>query len=462
MKKNIKFLIAALFILAIGLTGCDDDDKVTLPAPPDNTSVKPVSANNKVIYEVNVRNFSRSGNFEGLKNDLPRLKQLGIDVLWLMPIHPIGVLNRSGGDGSLGSPYAVKDYKAVNPDYGTLDDFKALVKAAHDKGMEIWIDWVANHTACDHSWVTDHLMYYASKEGQRPYSPENWTDAYQLDFANPELRTAMIDAMKFWVQETNIDGFRLDAATYVPVSFWQQARTEVDAIKKIGWLAEADDTRYIPTFDCDYAWGFNDKLNDFITNKEKTLTDLKNDCWDLFYNSAYTNKQKMIYLTNHDLNAYHGTEFTRYRTKVFPLTVLQFTIYDMPLIYNGQEIGWDKAMSMTHKDVIVWDYVNTEMSDLIHKLTYLKRTTPALESGAGRGALYHYSVTDENVYAYSRTKGNSEVVVVLNFGNTSVDVDFSGNYPKGTFKDYINGGSREFGNGQRISLPANGYAIYVK
>lgn len=458
---SINKIICTLLFAAITLMACSKEpvtpEPPGPPEPPGNTDVNPISKNHRVIYEVNVRNFSAGGNLAGVQNDLPRLKDLGVDILWLMPIHPIGEQNR---EGTFGSPYAVKDYKAVNPDYGTLADLKALVKAAHDMNMEIWLDWVANHTAWDHSWAKDHPLYYAEKDGIRPYSPQGWNDVIQLDFNNSEMREAMIDAMKYWVAEADIDGYRCDAATFVPLDFWQQARSEVDKVKKITWLEEGDAAAYIPAFDYDYAWSFNTRLNEF--GKSKDVTALKQACTGLFSNKVYADKGRMVYLTNHDLNSHESTEFTRYGNNLLPLMVLYFTIYDMPLIYNGQEIGYNKQMSLFNSDVINWTNVNQPVNTLLKKLTRLKRTTPALESGVGRGTLYTYTTDQENIYAYVRKKGNSETVVLLNFADQPVTFKFIGNRPEGSFTNYFEGGKIEFGTNSSLSLPANGYAVYVK
>ncbi len=456
MMNTIKILTLVLTAF-LTLSSCSSDDNEDIWIDIPNSEVKPVTAHNKVIYEVNVRNYSAEGNFKGLENDLSRLKDLGVDILWLMPIHPIGEENR---EGSLGSPYAVKDYKAINPDYGTAADFKSLIAAAHALDIEIWIDWVANHTAWDHKWVSNHLDYYAEKDGQRPYSPENWKDVVQLDYNNANMCAAMIDAMKYWVSEFNIDGYRCDAATFVPLSFWKEARAQVDAIKPITWLCEGDNASYMDAFDYDYAWGFNTAMNNF--GKSNDVAGLVNECKNLFNNTAYANKGRMVYLTNHDLNAHDGTEFARYGSSVLPLTVLSFTIYDIPLIYNGQEIGMNKAMSLFEPSLVEWSPTNKIYLNLFEKLTQLKRTQPALEDGANRGALKIYPTNKEKVFVYSRTKGDNEVLVVLNLGKVATKFKFTEDIPSGRFKDYLNNTYKEFSAEEGITLFENGYAVFVK
>jgi len=453
----IKIYILGL-IMGLTFVACSDDDDNTASYPEiPNSEVTPVTTNNRVIYEVNVRNYSAEGNFAGLQKDLPHLKDLGADILWLMPIHPIGEENR---EGTKGSPYAVKDYMAINPDFGTAADLKALIAAAHAANMEIWLDWVANHTAWDHVWVKDHLDYYAEKDGKRPYSPEGWNDVVQLDFNNPAMCTAMIEAMKYWVREFDIDGYRCDAATFVPLSFWRDARTQVDAVKKIYWLCEGDDATYMQVFDCDYAWAFNTAMNNFgADNDVNKLIEAYNK---LYSNSAYAQKSRMIYLTNHDLNSHEGTEFKRYGNNVLPLTVMYFTLYDMPLIYNGQEIGMNKEMSLFNVDPVQWNPTNSIYLNLFKKLTQLKRTQPALESGPNRVAIERFETTDDKIFAYTKKKGASEVLVILNLSNNPVRFKFTGSVPSGTFYDYLNGGTKEFHNQESVTMLNNGYSVYVK
>ena len=452
--NKLKILLLS-FLLLFAVNSCDRDSKTGASEIP-NSEIKPVSANNKVIYELNVRNYSSKG-FNGVKDDLKRLKDLGVDIIWLMPIHPIGEVNRNG---SLGSPYAIKDYKAVNPEFGTAADFKALVDAAHALDMEIWLDWVANHTAWDHPWVKTNIDYYSSLNGVRPYSPEGWNDVIELNYDNPEMRAAMIDAMKYWVREFDIDGYRCDAVIFVPLSFWQQARKEVDAVKKITWLAEGDKPEYMSVFDYDYAWEFNNKLNEFGSGSD--ITKLVEACTSLYYNPAYKEKGRMIYLTNHDLNSHDGTEFTRYGNNVLPLTVLYFTIYDLPLIYNGQEIGMNKMMSLFNYDPVVWDPANKIYQNLFNKLTKLKRTQPALEDGKNRGGLQIIKTDKPNVFVYSRKRGDNEVLVLLNFNTVATKFYWNDIVPTGKFKNFLTNEETTFSKNDGITLMEKGYAVYVK
>lgn len=457
--KRYHFITPILACCILTFAACEaDSPRPEAPAVPDNTGITPISKNNRVIYEVNVRNYAPSGDFAGVEQGIPRLKELGVDILWLMPIHPIGEVNRAG---SLGSPYAVKDYRAVNPEFGTPADLKSLIAAAHAANMEVWLDWVSNHTAWDHHWVSQHLDFYAERNGQRPYSPEGWNDVAQLDFNNPAMRSAMIDAMKYWVQEFDIDGYRCDAVMFVPLDFWREARQQVDAVKPITWLAEGDDPRYMEVFDVDYAWAFNTALNEFGAHRD--VSRLVAECHKLVGNPNYAQRTRMVYLTNHDLSAFEGTEFARYGNNVMPLSVLYFTVYDMPLIYNGQEIGLNKAVSLFDRDPLPWEPANVRYTNLFKRLTRLKRTQPALTGGEGRAPISRYSTNhDDKVLVYSRTQGDNEVLVMLNLANNPVRFRFTAASPAGPFEDYLQGGTAQFSTADYLTLPANGYAIYVK
>lgn len=438
----------------LSLAACDrDNGKIEIPS----IEQKPITQKNRVIYELNLRNHTEKGDFKSAQEDLVRLKELGVDIIWLMPIHPIGEIKRNG---SLGSPYSIKDYKAINPDFGTEQDFKDFMAKAHSLNMEVWLDWVANHTAWDHDWVKSNVDYYASKDGVQPYAPNGWEDVAQLDYNNPNMRLAMIDAMKYWVEKFDIDGYRCDAATFLPLNFWEQARQEVDNIKKITWLNEGDKPEYMTAFDYDYAWDFSNSLNKFGSGTDTNL--LVDACKKLFNDQSYKDKGRMVYITNHDLNSHEGTEFSRFGSNVLPLTVLYFTIYDMPLIYTGQEIGMNKSMSLFDKDNAQWNPANQIYLNLFKKLTTLKKTHPALEDGTNRGQLQFIPTNKENVVVYSRKRGDQEVLVILNFNTVAVNFKWKDVVPSGVYQDLLKGGEKSFKNNEGITLLEKGYAIFVK
>lgn len=464
--KTIKLILSSL-IIALLFASCNNAEPV-LPTEDWDSPVQSIGAGNRVIYEMNVRNFSKEGTLAAAMTQIDRLYTLGVDIIWLMPIHPIGVEGRSG---SMGSPYSVKDYMSVNPDYGTLEDFKNFVSAAHSKGIKVWMDWVPNHTAKDHPWVTEHPEYYA---GARPYSPAGWPDVYQLDMRKEATHTAMIECMQYWVEECDIDGFRFDYASsdMISTSFWASARAAIDPIKRIEWMAEADFNSYDPDapkyeetrqyFDFDYAWRFNSQLDAFV--QTKNVDDLRKDCEELFNDARYKESlAKMVYVTNHDLNADDGTEFDRFSHYLYNITALTFTIYDMPLLYNGQEVGDDQRMNLVDKQTITWGNTDDKIELLIKKLCRLKRTTPALTTGAQRGSLYLMPTEDQDkLFSFKRSNGASEVIVIMNFSGKSVESQFAGIVPTGVYRDYLDGGDVTFTDNPTFTIPAYSCKIYRK
>jgi glycosidase len=450
-----KLPIYCLILISLFASCKDPNDKPT-DGEEEEVTVLP---NHEIIYEINVRNFSSNGNFAGVTAAIPRLKQLGIDILWLMPIHPIGEQHRTG---SKGSPYSVKDYLAINPDYGNEADLHTLVNAAHENGMKIIIDWVANHTAWDNVWVSQHLDYYTTINGQCPAVPAgtNWSDVVDLDYNNANMRLAMINAMQYWVSEFNIDGFRCDYVTGVPVNFWEQARTVIDPSKQLFWLAEGESSSFMGVFNCDYAWAFSDNLNAF--GQSGNVLNLKSAITTLFNNTNYTAKNKMVYISNHDVNFTDGTEFTRFQANVFNMTILFFTCYDMPLLYNGQEVGFNKQMSLFDVDRINWNLTNPAMTTLVKKMIALKHSQPALENGAGRGDLTFYPTDNSKILAYTRSKGANSVLIILNLANTAQSFNFTGTCPQGEYANWQSTGKQSFSIGTTLSLPANANLVLVQ
>ena len=259
--------------------------------------VHPSWTRDAAIYEVNIRQFTPSGTFEEFETHLPRLKKLGVDILWLMPIHPIGVENRKG---SLGSYYSVKDYLAVNPEYGTMEEFKALVEEIHDQGMYVILDWVANHCAWDNPLVTEHPDWFTKDSTGHMVPPvPDWSDVVDFNYDNPELRTWMIDALRFWVRETDIDGYRCDVAGMVPQEFWNEARAELDKIKPVFMLAEDENpAHHERAFDMTYSWELHHLLVRIAkgdTTAAALWTYFDRDI-ERYGNDAY----RMLFTDNHD------------------------------------------------------------------------------------------------------------------------------------------------------------------
>ena len=415
---------------------------------------------NRVIYEVFVRNFSQEGNFKGVEAQIPRLKELGVDVVWLMPIYTPG---EEGKWGTYSSPYAVRDYKGLDPDYGTAADFRSLVNAIHENGMEIWLDWVANHTSKDNVWTKSNPGFYGSSF----VSPNGWNDVYQLDFSNSAMHDAMIDAMQYWVDEFDVDGFRCDYASGPTSEFWRKATQRVlKNGERVAWLAEDDSKPELVSngwFDYNYAWYFHDRLLDFA--RGGTVDNLRNECLNLHNEEAYRGRSRMVYLSNHDVvQDKGGTEVTLFHKYLRPLTVLEFTVFGMPLIYNGQEIGYNPggSVSLAEKTPIDWSNPDSRTSELIRTLSNLKHTQQALNTGHTTGTLINHTATDPNVYVYERRQGDESVVVMLNFNDSQKTFSISGNLPGFTGKDAFTGNTGRMAAGESFTLPAQGYAVYVK
>jgi len=329
---------------------------------------------NKVIYEVNTRQFTESGTFAEFSTHLDRLKELGVGIIWFMPIHPIGEVNRLG---TLGSPYSVKDYFAVNPNYGTMDEFKALVDSIHSKGMYVLIDWVGNHTSWDNNLTISHPEWYIHDNNGNFIPPPgtNWTDVIQLDYSNSELRNYMINTLLFWVTETNIDGFRCDAVSFMPESFWLSANVALKNQKpNIFMLAEDDNPIYQSIgFDMSYCWSLHGFGNGVLKRIYLGQTDV-NELDDLIESELdnYSNNHYRMYFTsNHDENAWYGTEFEQFGNAAKTFAVLTATFNGMQLIYNGQEVGFNHRLVFFDKDEIIWTENN--YTDLYKTLNNFKK-----------------------------------------------------------------------------------------
>jgi len=365
---------------------------------------------NANIYEVNIRQYTNEGTINAFREHLPRLKEMGVDILWLMPVQPIGELNRKG---SLGSYYSVKDYKAVNPEFGTMQDLKDLVNEAHKMGMFVILDWVANHSAWDNIWTEEHPEYYVKNDDGTFHSPYDWTDVIQFDYANPALRDSMIRALKFWIVEADVDGYRCDVAGMVPTDFWNDAVSQLKQIKPVFMLAEDEDNLSLleQAFDMNYSWKLLHLMND-IAKGEKNARDL----WEyLGWNGQTFSPEdyRMNFITNHDENSWNGTVKERMGEATKAFAVLTYAIPGMPLIYSGQEAGNEKALRFFEKDNIHWDYISYQ--DFYTTLNRLKEQNRALWNGTAGGTMIDISAPgNDNIFAFLREKENNKVVVVLN------------------------------------------------
>lgn len=382
---------------------------------------------NSNIYEVNVRQYTPEGTFNAFAQHLPRLKDMGVEVLWFMPITPISKEKRQG---TLGSYYASADYKAINPEFGTLADFTALVKKAHQMGLKVIIDWVANHTGWDHVWTKTNPEYYKQDADGRFYDTNNWHDVIDLNYYDFGMRTAMIDAMRYWVKECDIDGFRCDMCHLVPLDFWSRARTELDAIKPLFWLGETLDVPYLQTFDCLYGWRWMSATQKYY-RQEITLNQLK-DVLNHYQFDLPPDTFPMLFTSNHDENTWNGTEYEKYGEMAAPLAVFSCTWNGIPLIYTAQELPLHKRLPFFDKDQISWNGT-PELHSFYKTLLQLRKQHPALQAGEAAKPQVLATSSDDRVLAFTRKSEGKELLVILNLSSQEVSVQLPGAPVQGKF-----------------------------
>jgi glycosidase len=378
------------------------------------TNVHPAWSSQSNIYEVNLRQYSQSGSIKDFQKHLPRLKNMGIQILWFMPITPIGIEGRKMNESELGSYYSVRNYKEVNPEFGTMADWKALVKEAHSMGFKIITDWVANHSSPDNVWIKAHPDFYAKDKEGKMIAQFDWTDTRKLNYDNRELRDSMIDVMKFWVRETDIDGFRCDVAEEVPVDFWKECIASLKKIKNVFMLAEGEKPElHVAGFDETFAWSVINAMTDVYKQKSNLshLDSIINRNIQIFPKNAY----RLYFTTNHDENSWNGTEFEKYGDAYKAFAVLTQTMYQsVPLIYSGQEVPNKKRLKFFIKDPIEWG-TKFEMAPFYKTLLSLRKGNVALAADASYKKLL--TANDVAIFAYLREKQGRKVAVILNLSN---------------------------------------------
>ncbi|MGE5679330.1 MAG: alpha-amylase family glycosyl hydrolase [Bacillota bacterium] len=450
LKQSFIFIILLNFFLSAGLLEAQSLKK---------SSVAHVKwSRNKTIYEVNIRQYSPKGTFKELEAQLPRLKEMGLGILWLMPINPIGEKNRKG---TLGSYYAVKDYLKVNPEYGTLDDFKSLVKKCHQLGMYIIIDWVANHTSWDNELTKTHPEFY-TKDSTGNFAPPvaDWTDVIDLNYDNKDLWEYMKEALAYWVKETDIDGYRCDVAAMVPTEFWNYTRKELEKIKPVFMLAEAETQELQEkAFDVTYSWDLYHLFSSIAAGDSNARA------IDSYYKRQDTvyakDSYRMLFTTNHDENSWNGTEFERLKDGADAFSVLTFTLKGMPLVYSGQEAGLNRRLSFFERDPIEWK--DSRYKDFFTKLIKLKGSNKALINGDEGGEMIKIpSTNDEAVYSFTRQKGNDKVLVITNLSSKDQPVKLNSDKLKGSYKDLFTGKKYSFNSTADLNLKAWEYLLLVK
>jgi glycosidase len=425
--KSMNFLVLITLILVIFSCKPKKQDSTKIEQKIDTSStvaIAPEWSKNAVIYEVNLRQYTKEGNINAFIPHMPRLKNLGIDILWIMPPFPIGVKNRKG---SLGSPYSISDYSTVNPDLGSEDDFKKLVAEAHKLGMKVIVDWVGNHSSFDNKWTISNPDWYTKDSLGKITHPKDtdWTDVADLNYDNKAMRAEMIKMMNLWLTKFDIDGLRCDVAGFVPNDFWKEANESLNKIKPVFMLAEWEDPAlHRSGFHMTYGWELHHILNQIAQGK---MTANKLDTFLLkdkgrFPAEAY----RMNFTENHDENSWNGTVMERMGKAGDVMTAIAFTIQGMPLVYSGQEAGLNKRLSFFEKDQIDWR--NLSKSDFFKKLIDLHHRNTALWNGNHGAQAVRIKTDNDKIYAFTREKDNDKVIVVTNLTSKAQKVKFTDSF----------------------------------
>ncbi len=466
MEKKLFAICAliALFIWSCNQEKADAENATEAKSQEMEIDIAgPEWAANNNLYEVNLRQYTREGTLAAFAEHLPRLKAMGVDILWFMPIHPISEVKRKG---PLGSYYAPADYRAVNPKFGTLEEFKALVQRIHDMDMKVILDWVPNHTGWDHPWITEHPGWY-TRDPQTDTivhpsdrgNPTDWYDVAELNFDNPEMREAMIEAMLFWINEVGIDGFRFDSAHNQPLDFYKQA---TKALKKanqdIFLLAETEDAPYINEggIDVSYGWAFHHLLNEIAQGKADA-TEVK--AWYEEYRQTFERGYQIQFLTNHDENSWNGTIEERMGEAADAMGILAYTFDGMPLLYSGQEAGLDKRLKFFEKDEIEWG--NLEKENYYKRLLELKHRNKALwNDTAGGIPQFIETSAPEDIVAFYREKDDHQVVVFVNASERPHQIEVPEGTPTGEFRSVFNGRAVDIKPGMTLRMNPWDYLVY--
>jgi alpha-amylase len=409
-----KFISAGLLAMVLSASCKEAKKETALPADAKDEAVaaqkKWFAASN--IYEVNLRQYSGRGTFSEFAKSLPRLKDMGVEILWFMPITPIGIEGRKQTPKELGSYYAVRNYNTVNEEFGTMDEWKALVNQAHSMGFKVITDWVANHSSPDNPWMKSHPQFYERDSTGKVISPFDWTDTRKLNYKNRELRDSMITAMKFWLTETGIDGFRCDVAGEVPTDFWKECIDQLKITRPaLFMLAEGEKPElHTAGFDVTYTWSVMGAMKDLYTGKIKLA---KFD--SILTENIKTYPQgaaRLFFTSNHDENSWNGTEFEKYGNASKAFAVFSQTMaQSIPLIYSGQELPNRRRLKFFVKDTIQWTG-SYAMAPFYKTLLNLRKSNPALASDASYRRLA--SSSNDAVFAYIREKEGRRAVMVFN------------------------------------------------
>lgn len=460
-------LILASFFIACTDTTADSEkssETADIAMTPKTLKEKhnfPDWARNASLYEVNLRQYTPQGTIKAFMTHLERIKEMGVDILWFMPIHPISKAKRKG---SLGSPYAIADYRAINPELGTMEDFEQMLQKAHTIGLKVIIDWVPNHSGWDHPWITEHPDYYSQVDGKiiDPIDPETgeswgWTDVADFNYDNSAFRKAMIADMEFWIKEVGIDGFRCDVAHQVPDDFWDQAAEVLFQYRPIFMLAESESPAHNNSgnFIATYSWSFKDLANGIVSG-EKTVADideyLKKDRID------FKKGFHIYFTTNHDENTSHGTVFERLGDGHRAFAVLAATLDGMPLIYGGQEAPLKKRLAFFEKDPIDWN--NYAYADFYKILLDLKHRNKALWNGKYGGEVIRIPTgKDAQIFAFVRQKEEDKVLVIINLSPEAQEFKLDSDDAVGHYSNVFVSGSIDIEKEKDMRLEAWDYLV---
>lgn len=410
-------------------------------------------ADKGILYEVNIRQYTPEGTFNAFAQHLPRLKAMGVSILWLMPITPISIAVRQG---SLGSYYACSSYTTVNQEFGSLNDFKALINKAHELDIKVIIDWVANHTGWDHHWTIEHPNWYIQDDQGNFTEKNGWHDVIDLNFEVQEMRSELIDAMRFWVNEFNIDGFRSDMAHLVPLDFWQQARISCELIKPLFWLAECEAVDYHQVFDATYAWWWMHESARYQKD-QSSLHEIRNV---LHAYSQYPKEAiKLFFTSNHDENSWNGTEIEKYGVAAKAWAVFCFTWHGMPMIYSGQETANQKRLKFFDKDIIEWKDP-MPLQAFYATLAQLRISNDAITIGE---SFILPSDHSNELMAFFRRRGENIVLVLLNVSEKDrLQINVDHEWLNGNFRNIFSNLEFQFEQKASFELQAGEYIVYEK
>jgi glycosidase len=441
MRKFLFWILIPLLIFSCS-KGSDPPPVAPVAPPVTDTSLvqygtpftKVPDRQDAIVYQVNMRVFSQKANFQGVISRLDSIKALGVNVIYLMPVYPVGKVK------AVNSPYCVKDYKVVNSEFGTLADLRALVEGAHNRDMGVILDWVANHTSWDNGWITSHKDWYLQDQSGNILSPPGmgWNDVAQLDFTSRNMRLEMIRNMKYWVLKANIDGFRCDYADGPPLDFWKQA---IDTLRNITThklliLAEGGRSgNFSAGFDFNFGFSFYAQMKGiYASNNSAVLIDNVND---LEYAGAGNGQQVVRYITNHDANSSDGTPVDIFRGKNGSMAAFVVAAYmkGVPMVYNGQEVGTPYRLSFPFTGTKIDWSLNPDVTAGYKTILNFRNSSVAIR----RGQLLSYSSAD--ICAFTKEYAGEKVLVMVNLRNRGVTYTLPPDLANTTWTDALNGGS---------------------